>query len=135
MRKGIILATAFFISLVAWAETPKECYAKHGDRLAIFVNTEPLLSNMENFNIERVAIDQTVKHVYIKTIQNDDDIVYEVEEMKKPSGYVMMLKLEGGRILAIDDDLQVAFGDDEGKASLYRYHNDKTTELRKLQSK
>ena len=118
-----------------YAETPKDCYAKHGDRLAIFVHTEPLLSDVENFNIERIAIDRAGKHIYVKTIQNEEYIVFNIEDMKRPDGYVMFLILEGGKVIAIDDDFQIAFKNEDDRVALFQFNKDKTLKLRELQSK
>lgn len=120
------------MSLSVWAETPEECYKKHGDRLCVFVKPTPRESEIKDFNIERMVIDKSATHAFIKILQHSDDIVYEIENIRRGGAFLMVAALKGGAILTVDSDFDISFFNEEGKGAIFVYDQDKTLEYRRI---
>lgn len=120
------------MSLSAWAESPIECYKKHGDRFCLFVNPKTDASDIKEFNIERIALNKSATKVYIKTTQSDDDIVHNIEKMTKGGNYQMILDLENGDTLCVTEDFDVMYLKADGGGAIFHFDQTPTLEYRSL---
>lgn len=137
MKKLLFLLLVFMATLPAWAETPEECYKKHGDMLCVFVNPNPVMSEISGLNIERIAINDTMTKIYIKTIQKEDDIIRPIEDVKRGdnNGIYMMFKLSDGAFVVLDDDLNVFYLDKANKGAKFEFNGDYTFKYRHMMNK
>lgn len=131
-RKIIIIVAFILMSLCVCAETPEECYKKHGDRLCVFVKPTPRESEIKDFNIERMVIDKSATHAFIKTLQQSDEIVYEIENIRRGGSFLMVATLKGGALLTVDSDFDISFFNEEGKGAIFVYDQDRTLEYRRI---
>lgn len=120
------------MSLCGRAETPHECYEKHGDRFCLFVNPNTDASEIKGLNIERIALNQSATKVYIKTTQSKDDIVHDIEKMTKGGRYMMILDLENGDTLCVTEDFDVIYLNANNEVALFHFDQTPTLEYRKL---
>ncbi len=131
-NRYILVVIGLVLTLCAWAESPQECLKKHGDRFCIFVNPTPDETEIEGFNIERIALNKSATYLYVKTTQSKEDIVFSIQEMTRGGRLLMVLSLEDGSSLAITEDFDVMYQDDKGRGALFRYDEDRTLEYRRI---
>lgn len=111
MRKKLLfLAVAVILSLSVWAESPQECHKKHPKAMCMFFNTPKYEGELENFDIERIAIYPVTQRVAIKTTQRDKDIIKGIKDMwHEDDGTLCIIFTDGSGLAFYEDKLFLAY--------------------------
>ena len=109
IKNIVLIVFMILFNVSVYGETPEECLLKHENRLCVFFNPEPVLSEIEDLQIERIAVNRSATKVYIKIPGKEDDVIFEIKEMTRGDDYLMVLLLENGSTMALTEDFELLF--------------------------
>lgn len=105
-KKLLFLLVVVILTLPMFAESPQEACKKHPKATCMFFKTPKFTGNLENFDIERIAIYPLSQKVAIKTTQRATDVVKKIKDLWKDENSVMYIAFIDGSSLAFNPDIR-----------------------------